>query len=230
MDKNPIDTSPVKASTPKAIWLGDIAQHDPKLAYTLLRSGQLTAGGYVDTGGWEIINLKGTFTSPAADQTVKGQLFGTVEADLWVRRVTYTVRRPFAFAGNIFKAQSDYFNKLNPNIDFTLLINSYNRYVISPEQTPLENIETVFEAVAPAGLVLRCSANIVATFTNTRPLIPTSGTPSVGEIPTEAIISLHATRLPTNVYGSCNQDMAIAMLQEMGYLPGKTPDGEGCGG
>lgn len=212
--KNPNDPT-ASQTRPQKTWLGDIAQVDPRLAYVLVKSGQLAPGGYVDTGGWEIINLKGVFESSEANQSVKGQLFGIVEADLWVRRVTYTVRRPLAFAGNIFKAQSDYFNKLNPNIDFTLLINSYNRYVISPQETPLENIETVFEAVAPAGLILRSAANIVATFSNTRAL--TTG--KDGEVPTEAIISLHATRLPTGMYGSCDHDMSVALLREMGYLP-----------
>jgi hypothetical protein len=196
----------------KPVWLGDIACQDPKLAYTLLRAGKVSAGGYVDTGGWEIINLKGRFTSTAADQPVQGQLFGIVEADLWVRRVTYTVKRPNAFAGNIFKAQSDYYNRLNPNIDFTLIVNSYCRYTISPEFTPLENIESVFECVCPAGLILRCSANLVSQFVNTRTL-------QVDEVPTEAVITFHAMRLPMEFYGTCNGEMAVEFLKQKGYLP-----------
>jgi hypothetical protein len=222
---------------PKATWLGDIAAHDPRLAYTLLKSGQvsggssylgggMTPGGYVDTGGWEILNLRAFWSDPAPLQVVQGKLLGIVETDLWVRRVTYTVRRPDAFLNNILKAQSDYYNSLNPNIDINeLLINSYNRYVISPSDTPLENISTVFEAVAPAGLVLRSTTNVVSSFTNRR---------AFTEIPAgsylDAVISFHATRLPSGFYGSVDPAAAIALLAEMGYLPGgapNAPDAEG---
>jgi hypothetical protein len=219
---------------PKATWLGDIAAHDPRLAYTLLKSGQvsgagsrlgdgMTPGGYVDTGGWEIINLKATWNAPDPNQNIEAKLDGIAETDLWVRRVTYTVRRPDAFLNNIMKAQSDYYNSLNPNIDITqLTIKSYNRYVISPTNTPLENISTVFEAVAPAGLVLRTVATILATFTNLR---------AFTEIPPgsnlNAVISFHATRLPTGFYGSVDPAVALALLTEMGYLPGGAPSVEG---
>jgi hypothetical protein len=222
---------------PKATWLGDIAAHDPRLAYTLLKSGQvsgagsrlgdgMTPGGYVDTGGWEIINLKATWNAPDPNQNIEAKLDGIAETDLWVRRVTYTVRRPDAFLNNIMKAQSDYYNSLNPNIDITqLTIKSYNRYVISPTNTPLENISTVFEAVAPAGLVLRTVATILATFTNLR---------AFTEIPPgsnlNAVISFHATRLPTGFYGSVDPAVALALLTEMGYFPGgapNAPDAEG---
>lgn len=216
--RSPIDNRP-QAESPKRTWLGDIAQVDPKLAYTLLQSGRvgqsggLTPGGYVDTGGWEIINLKASFPEDAPPGTVAlAQLSGIVEADLWVRRVTYTVRRPEAFAGNIFKSQADYYNSLNPNIDFTLIIKSYNRYVVSPEPTPLENISTVFEAVAPAGLVLRTASSMSATFTNMR-----SFDGEGADI--NAVISFHATRLPTGIYGAADAEMAAALLREMGYLP-----------
>lgn len=197
----------------KPEWLGDVACYDARLAYTLLQSGK-TAGGYVDVGGWETITLLGRWESGAADQTVNGQQLGTINADLWVRKISYTVRRPNAFAGSLFKAQSDFFNAKNPNIDFTLLINSFCRYLIAPQPTPLENIELAFECVCPAGLVLKCGANIVATFTNLRAFSTTNG-----EIPVEAAITLHVTRLPNGVYGSCDVGKAQEELRALGLLP-----------
>lgn len=201
-------------------WLGEIAPIDPRLAYTLLRApGLVSPNGYINESiGWEIINIAGRFESDAAGVPVQAQLTNFLNSDLWVRRVTYTVRRPNAFAGNIFKAQSDYFNKLNPNIDFTLLINSYCRILISPGPTPLENIEMVFECVCPAGIVLRCSTSLLATFTINRALAP-------DEIPTEAIISLHGTVLPNGIYGACTNEFAIAALREWGAVipPGIPP-------
>lgn len=40
------------------------------------------------------------------------------EANFWKHRVTYTVQRPNAFAGNIFKTQSAF----QPNVNFTLTV------------------------------------------------------------------------------------------------------------
>lgn len=195
----------------RAMNLGDIAVADPRLAFTLLQTGRC-AGGYVDTGGWETLNLTGRFESGAANETVNGQLNGIVEADLWVKDVTYTVRRPNAFAGSIWKGQSDFFNALNPNIDFTLNIKSFCEYQISPQYTPLENLKISFSCQCPAGLVLRYSARIQATFMSLRAL-------AEDEIPTEAIITLHCWRLPMNMYGSCSTEQARAVLQNLGYLP-----------
>lgn len=326
---------------PTRMTLGEIAFADPKLAYTLMNAGKISLGGYVDTGGWEIVNVGATFGVKNFDYTsppeatippgtiIKGQLFGTVEADIWVRKVTYTVRRPLAYGGNIFKSQSDYYNAQNPNIDFQLTINSYSRYVISSDFMPLENISMAFDAAAPAGVVLRFSSNIQTQLINRRPLygvpplptnctpicakadfadqgvtgwpfqpvvggtmtlvintttppsvgqeifianvgtytvvaisgasptytltlqlvaLPASGTPApgskiadteteelcvfwlicpplttptVGENPTEVVISFHGTRLPSEVYGSCEMDKAVDFLRKKGVLPEK---------
>lgn len=192
-------------------FIGDCAMWDPQLAFTLLQTGS-HAGGYIDTGGWEIFNLAGTFTTGVANETVEGVIQGLVEADLWVRQVDYTVRRPNAFPGNILKAQSDDANKRNPNVNFTLTINSYCRYLISPQQTPLENIPIRFECVCPVGLVLRASASIQSQFTLLRDLDEDDG-----EIPMDAVITLHATRLPLGMYGQASREQAIAMLTELGY-------------
>jgi hypothetical protein len=193
-------------------WIGECASWDPVLAATLLQTGNC-AGGYVDTGGWEIFNLVGTFSDGVANETVEGTIQGLIEADLWVRKVTYTVRRPLAYAGNILKAQSDYFNALNPNINFTLTINSFCRYLISPQQTPLENIGIAFECVCPVGLVLRSSASIQSQFTLLRALDTDNG-----EIPMDAVITLHATRLPLGLYGQYGREQALALLTELGYF------------
>src|SRR5262245_58586206 len=180
-------------------YLGEIAMQDWRLAGALLAAAKAGAGYRLQNGmlldtigarGWQIINVKATFSSTAADKTVEGQTLGIVETELWVRRVTYTVRRPRYAQGSIWKAQSDYFNKLNPNIDVNpFIIHSFCNYIIADSATPLENIEAVFECVCPAGLVLGCSANIEAFFTILREL-------QSDEVPTDVVISLHGTRLP----------------------------------
>lgn len=207
--------------------LTEIASIDPRLAYTLANAGEIKSGTYLDAGGWEVVNVAATFSTAdvsgniPAETTVKGQLFGTIQKDLWIRKVTYTVRRPNAYAGNIFKAQSDFFNSQNPNIDFQLVINSYDRYVVSSDFTPVENVEMVFSASAPAGLVMGPSSSVEATFINRRIffggqnvlLLP------VGENPTQVIFSFHGTRLPSDIYSSCNLQQASKYLREKGIWP-----------
>ena len=222
-------------------WIGRVAQFDPVLAYNLARpqlaraqlakrtkgeDGTVGACGPDGTPvvrpdligwgepscgwGWEIINLTGTWTSGAADQLVEGQMTGIVEADLWIRKVMYTVQRPLAFPGSVFKAQSDEMNKKNPNINFELTVKSYCQYVIANTPTPLENIEVAFECVCPVGFVLGCSSQMSAQFTNLRALAD-------DEIPTNAVISFHAVRLPTR-YDNCGVNVAVAELMAAGLL------------
>lgn len=206
----------------KPQWLGDVACYDAKLAYVALQAG-LAPGGYVtDTGGWEILSLTGrwgdednTADIPANTGVVgKLQPPGIVEADLWVREVKYTVRRPFAFpTGGVFRAQSDYFNMLNPCIDATLEIDSFCRYLISPSPTPLELIPASFSFAAPAGIVLRCSASMVSNMSNARTFLASNG-----ETEVDAAITFHCLRLPAGLYGGCDEQQAKAVLRELGYL------------
>lgn len=209
----------------------EIAQADPALALVLAQSGRVNksdgavgilSGNGVGEGGdcgltqvglagWELINLKGRWDSGAADQLKTGQITGIVETDLWIREVRYTVRRPNYALGAWYKGQSDYYNSLNPNIEFQLTVNSYARYIISQTWTPLENIRETFQCVCPAGLVLSCSANIQALFRNVRAFVE-------DEIPTEAIITFSGVRLPLGSYGACQAQNAAALLKEMGYL------------
>lgn len=198
-------------------FLGQIACTDPRLARALLGPTirpDLLGLGVPECGswGWQIINLVARFEAGAADQFLTARQNGIIETDLWIRQVTYTVRRPNAFAGSIFKGQSDWFNRQNPNIDFRLIVKSFCRYTIAVDPTPLENIETVFECTCPVGMVLGCSAQLEATFQNLRAL-------AADEVPTEAIISLHGVRLPTS-YTACSVEVAVKALIDAGILAG----------
>lgn len=191
-------------------WLQDTAYFDPRLAWLLLSCGR---GNCIAPSGWEILNLLGRWDSGAANTAVEAHLSDRLDTDLWVRRVTYTVRRPNFAEGSIFKGQSDYYNQKNPNITFEMQIKSFCNYFIAQDPTPLENICASFECVCPAGLVLRCNSQIRVRYVNLRDFTET-------EIPTEAIISLHGVTLPPNMYSSCDVPTAIANLQNAGVLPG----------
>lgn len=198
-------------------FLGTLAQCDPRLAASIIRPDLIGWGEPACGWGWEIIKLSAEFSSTAADQHIDYNLQnGVITSDLWVRKVTYTVRRPSAFAGSIFKAQSDYFNMLNPNIDFTMTVKSFCRYVISPTETPLETISNHFECVCPVGFVLGCNASISGQFINKRAL-------ASDETDTEAVIVLHCVRLPTR-YESCSLKTARDLLEGMGVLRGIPPE------
>lgn len=217
------DSSLVRArATGGARWLGEIALQDWRLAGTLLKASKMQGSQYglghgqiiTAATAWTIYNLKARWESTTADKQVKAQITGTVETDTWIRRVTYTVRRPNFAAGSIWKAQSDYFNRLNPNIDVEqFLVKGFCNYFISPEATPLENIEAVFECVCPAGLVLTCDASIMAFFRNLRAF-------TSDEVPVEVIISLHGTRLPKGLYTNCDYaDVYAALLEADVFAP-----------
>lgn len=193
--------------------LGEVAVADPVLAMTLLGAGRVNEAGYIDLrSGWEILNLVARWEDVVANQPIEAKTIEQICNDLWVRDLKYTVRRPLFQAGSPWKGQWDYYNSLNPNIDFTLIIKSYVDYAISPDPTPLENIVTRFDCVCPAGLVLKFGATFDSQFVNLRAL-------AADENPTEAIVTFHALRLPNNVYGTMSINKAVEELRNRGYLP-----------
>lgn len=195
--------------------LGEIARWDKNLAYVFAQMGSVGQATTLEfTGGWELINVAATWSSGTANQNVPGQVNGLVETDLWINSVKYTVQRPNAFAGSIFKAQSDENNKKNPNINVQIIINSYCRYFISTDYTPLENTVEQFSCSCPAGIVLSCAANIQSAFTNLRAL-------AADEIPTIATITMSGTRLPRGLYNSCGYGELLAFLTTNKILPGE---------
>lgn len=196
--------------------LGQIARANPRLAYTLLKGqvGEVDSGGNIwITGGWEVFDVPATWTSAAANQMIQGDTGGIVEVEMWILDVKYTVQRPNAFAGSVLKAQSDFYNSLNPNIDAQVIINSYCRYVISQQFTPIENLRERFDKCCfMPGIILSCSGSIEANFTNIRAL-------AADEIPTIVTLTFSGIRLPPGLYGSCSYNPAIEFLRKEGILP-----------
>lgn len=193
------------------------ASYDPRLAYTLAQ--MFATGKYTGLTGWEIFNIRGTFAAgSAAGKQVEAQLSRMFEADMLIRKVTYTVQRPTAFAGSPLKGQFDFYNAKNPLVNFRLTINALIRYVIAVDQTPLENIEEIFDCVCPAGLVLTASSTVAADFTSLRTIPDAEGSSIV-------TITLHGQRLPYGVYASTDPSYALRWLTEQGYF-GVDPEAE----
>jgi hypothetical protein len=205
--------------------LGDlrgIARHDPRLAVALLGGcdnlsvirPDLLGLGVPSCGdnGWQILNVFGTFVEPQAGQTIPLQQNGIMESDLWVREVTYTVERPNAFASSVLKAQSDYYNSLQPSMNFTLIVKGLCQYVISPDPTPLQSVSQSFECACPVGMVVGCNTTMSGTLNNRRAFDA-----AIGEIPTEVTLTFHSIRLPTR-YDACNIGTALAALRSVKLL------------
>jgi hypothetical protein len=186
--------------------LAQVAHADPRLAAAMLppraeRQGvgvgahdlPFIIGGIADGCPAYVlksINLCASFTSTAPSTITAQPDSGFVlTRDIWVRKLTYTVRRPNAFAGSIFKAQSDVNNALNPNVDFTLIVRSYADYVIASDPTPLETLPLVFECVCPIGFVVSCATTFEAFFTLRRTL-------AADEIPYEVCLTLWGITIP----------------------------------
>jgi hypothetical protein len=211
---------------PGGLTLGQVAAFDPKLAAALLpptpqKRDEFGVGAHVGIESLDQLALLadpcpafmlksipicGTFTS-TEPKTIPAQFGTLITRDLWVRKITYTVRRPNAFAGSIFKAQSDVNNALNPNVDFTLTVKSFTDYVIASTPTPLESLELVFECVCPIGFVLGCAATIQADFTLRRAL-------AADEVPYEVCIVIWAITLPRSY--NISLEIAIAALAARG--------------
>lgn len=182
-------------------------------------------GGWLEVcraSAWEIINVKGCFTSDAAGQCIDAEVQNLCGYDLTVRDVVYTVRTPNAWPGSVLGPQARFFNGLKPDINFKMLIKSFCPYVISADFTPLENLPQRFECYCEFNMILTCGACIIAQFVNCRPLLcsdPASTDPCCpGEVPTEVVISIHGIRLPAP-YNACGLEAARAVLMRYGVLP-----------
>lgn len=200
------------------VTLGQVAAFDPRLAATLLpvRPTPNVAIESLDALAvladpcpafmLKSVPICASFTS-TEPKSIPAQFGSLITRDLWIRRITYTVRRPNAFAGSIFKAQSDVFNAKNPNVDFTLTVKSFTDYVIASTPTPLETLELVFECVCPIGFVLGCAATIEAEFTLRRAL-------AADEVPYEVCIVFWAITLPRSY--NISLEVAVAALAARG--------------
>ncbi len=230
----------IKLPGPDNLTLEDLAIANPRAALAMLggpgaaaelfrRTGVIDAallGGWCCGWGWEILDVKACFTTPACGQVVQGK-FCLTTGDMLIRKVTVTVERPNAFPGNIFKAQSDFFNSQNPNIHAQLEIISWCKYVISEDFTPLQNIPIIFDCACPLDFTLRCNATIIGRFINKRAFAPQ-------ELPVEVTVSFHAIRLPVPI-DTCSYADAVGFFSRFGVLAGipeleQPPMGELRGG
>jgi len=127
--------------------------------------------------GWEIINLVGRFEKPERRQVVIAKIVDPTDRPLWLRRLSKSTRHPKA---NTFDVVS-----INNPINVKMSVKSDLQYIITPDFAPVESLETIFECVAPMGLVLKPNTIFNVFFRNERVL---------RTVPLEVVVSLHCSR------------------------------------
>jgi hypothetical protein len=142
-----------------------VAQYNPQLA--LIRAWR------VPMAPW-ILNVRATFTDPSVTviPTVSlenGQ--GRLQQVSVVDKLDFTIDQPAAFAGNIFKPQSDFYAQGMLGLQAKLNVDGAPRYAVAPFFTPLGALSTFVKSESwPMGWVLTYTQTIVMDFQATIPL------------------------------------------------------------
>lgn len=176
-----------------------LANINPRAAYFLLRQGNWIKQTY---------RITFAFTSGAPDVNYAAYLDEPMGEDFLVLDMRSTVRRPNAFAGSVFKAQSDVANAQNSGIDVLLRTQGGNpgaQYVINGSATPLElvapPIASATVSTQMCGWVLGHMQTVKAEFILRRTL-------ASDEIPTEVSIIFTGARLGCQMYNGMSVEQA----------------------
>jgi len=154
--------------------ISQIAQMDPVVALALLQSPSKQP---------QIFSLRAQLTSGALDEQVDGSTGDDNGfcSDFLILSARYQVRRNNAFAGSIFKGQSDTTNALNSGIDVTLKVEGQcPTFFMMDEPVPLELVadapgSTDNASGFPYGFIAPKCGRIKAEFTNRRPFLVADG-------------------------------------------------------
>lgn len=126
----------------------------------------------------EIIEVVGRFEESTSEQVVVARPCDGGTSGLWVRRMTWTLRRQESGDALPWAPHRQ-------PIDVRVSVGGEQKYIISPEWTPIENLLESFELVAPWGLTIGPNATLEFSFRNRSELVC---------LPIEVTIALHAAR------------------------------------
>ena len=160
-----------------------VAVVNPQLAYYLAK-----VGAQQRLIGFQTLSL--TIESGTVDSPLEATFPTTLGEDFYVLDIRSTVQRPTAFAGSIFKGQSDFYNAQQSGLYVRMQVVGGlpgRRYVINDQYAPLEIIAPNASSVGNSlivGLdaVLQYSQSVRADFTLRRAYAPS-------ELPLEVSIS-----------------------------------------
>ncbi len=190
------------------IQLASLAKSNPRVAYWIAR-GDWIAQSY---------RITISFTSGAADVPYSAYLDEPIGSDFFVTDMRSTVRRPNAFAGSVFKAQSDVANAQNSGIDVQLRTQGGglgDQYVINGSFTPLELVAPPIAGATQKPLL--CGWTLVNMQTVKADFI-LRRTLADDEIPTEASIIFTGMRLSCSMFNGMSTEQARAALAALGVI------------
>lgn len=178
-----------------------LAPVDPILAYAL----------WLSDGYPQIFKMEAQFTTGAIDEevdasTTDGTPGSTFCSDFVILGARFQIRRTLAFAGSIWKGQSDVNNALNSGIDMTLEAEGCPKFEIVPVPTAIELVAdapgTPDSCCAfPYGFVMPACSDLKAVFINRRALAP-------DELPTSVIVAVRGQSLGCNL---CDVELGTAV-------------------
>ncbi len=179
-----------------------IAMINPRLAYMLVRGHQLVPRAY---------NIVGTFQAVTDGQTIQGALQERMYQDAWIREFRYTIKRKDFINGNAYKGQSDYFNMKMPYINVDFRIHGEDKYQLTNEFTPLENVCNDASIFGNAWVITR-DQNLQVQFTNTRTFAGT-------EVPYEVTLTMLVYELSGCNFRAVDYTEALCKLRQLGVCP-----------
>jgi len=190
-----------------------IAQMDPAVALALIRSPNKQP---------QIFPLRAQLTSGAVDEQVDASTGDDQGfcSDFLILSGRFQIRRNNAFAGSIFKSQSDVAYAINSGIDVTLKVEGQcpNFYMMD-ERVPIElaadgpNMADNASSF-PYGFVAPKCGRIKAEFTNTRPFVAQGGQ-GQPQGPVEIFMAFRGISLGCGLQ-TIELPFAIEELQRMG--------------
>lgn len=194
---------------PKSYSLQDLALVDPIAAYGILRGNPRVPIS---------MNARATFTSAAVpQQPIESGLDTTITTRTWIDQITYTVRQPNVFAGNIFKPQYDVALKQATGVEVQLMVLAGPRYVESVAYTPLENLAQSFTQRWAAGWPLKKLQTVQASFN----LVQAPPFTNPNAAPYNVILTLNAWQFLEQWIDDVSLDEALTQLAKAGLCTAK---------
>lgn len=215
--------------------LQGIACGAPRLAYWLCRAERI----------WTMYQLVATWVTGAQNQPpISTSLPKPIGCDFYVRDMAFTIRRPNAFKGSVFKAQSDAENMFDSGINVRLTVDGCPKYTITDDAMPIELV------ARPATLADSCCISFPLTatqvlraiFTLSRNLDPGQANPCSAVVIAPSTLATVTPPTPPNVIvpagaslplGSFNINSAGNVIVAAGYsitFTGGLPPGPFTGG
>lgn len=186
--------------------LRTLALLNPRLALMLARGQPIAPRSYSLALEWDVVAL-GT----EVNDTFRDNFY----QDCWIQNFTYTIRCPSANPGSLFKLMVDSHRKENPYINVEIKVEGPDRFPITDNLQPLENICTTRDN--ERNLLNR--AWVIQKDQNIRIRAVLDRTLGETEIPLTLYLTMNVLELSGCNLRSIGYDEAVCALRKMGIYP-----------